>query len=206
MTPNPAYIIHERALNEKKKFVYLFNRNDGMKSITTATKKVLHYFSPYQTTQNRQRTTLHAPLSSPLILQGRSLYCGLYLNEVIYKFCYQSDPHPLLYDQYVITLDAIQSGIPIEAALRLFELRLFQATGYGIDIVHITEPYIEFNKHQGFIGKDKPSQQSIPRIKLQDMLYDFIPSQEVKLFFRNMIGTLTNNTIQSRRLYEQNIT
>src|SRR5690625_3050175 len=66
-------------------------------------------------------------------LKGDALFAVFYLNELLLRLLERQDPHPELFDDYVVTLDAMESG-GLEAPLRLFEKWLLQATGYGLEL------------------------------------------------------------------------
>lgn len=198
-----AYIIHERPYNENKKYIVLFSREKGVDSISTSHKKNVHYFNQYQTLTTRKKPSLADTIEHYPSLIGKRLYCGLYLNELIYRFCKPLDPHPELFDQYALSLSLLRQNADTNITLRYFELRLLEACGYGIDIAHIQMPYIAFNKHQGFIGLQSPSDNSITLHHLKLMVEDLKPSLEVKIFFRHILHTLLSSSLQSRLLYDK---
>lgn len=198
-----AYIIHERPYNENKKYIVLISREKGVYSISTSHKKNIHYFNQYQTITTRRKPSLADPVEHHPSLVGKKLYCGLYLNELIYRFCKPLDPHPELFDQYALSLSLLRQNADTAITLRYFELRLLEACGYGIDIAHIQMPYVVFNKNHGFIGQQTPCDNSISLDHLKSMVQDLKPSLEVKYFFRHILHTLLSSSLQSRLLYDK---
>lgn len=67
-----------------------------------------------------------------VILQGRQLYCGLYLNELLTRTLLPEEPLPELLGHYADTLKRLTTE-PLEPVLRQFEYRLLVELGYGID-------------------------------------------------------------------------
>jgi DNA repair protein RecO (recombination protein O) len=65
-------------------------------------------------------------------LQGRALYCGFYLNELLMRLLQRSDPHERLFALYADTLAQLAVGDSLEPLLRRFELSLLQELGYGM--------------------------------------------------------------------------
>lgn len=79
----------------------------------------------------------HAELEDSLSfnLKGLSLYCGFYVNELIYLFLHKYDPYPEVYTIYYRCLLLLSdSSIEIEEVLRFFELDLMECIGYGIQL------------------------------------------------------------------------
>lgn len=65
---------------------------------------------------------------------GDSLWCGLYLNELLLRLTHRGDPHPDLFADYLIALQQLGSGGDHEETLRRFELRLLAQIGYGMPL------------------------------------------------------------------------
>jgi DNA repair protein RecO (recombination protein O) len=59
---------------------------------------------------------------------------GFYLSELVMGLTVRHDPQPELFDHYHRTLSALKSGARLERELRLFEKRLLDVLGYGIDL------------------------------------------------------------------------
>jgi len=64
-------------------------------------------------------------------LQGRNLYCGFYLNEIVMRLLVRMDPHPRLYDAYKLCMQALVLADDVQPVLRRFERLLVEAIGYG---------------------------------------------------------------------------
>ena len=63
------------------------------------------------------------------LLSGRSLICGLYINELLEKLFPPQDPQPKLYLYYQYAINALIDGADIEGALRTFERQVIGALG-----------------------------------------------------------------------------
>jgi DNA repair protein RecO (recombination protein O) len=63
-------------------------------------------------------------------LQGRGLFCGFYLNELLMRLLGRDDPHPQLYHRYTQALEALRYNNDIEPVLRRFEIALLGELGY----------------------------------------------------------------------------
>jgi DNA repair protein RecO (recombination protein O) len=55
------------------------------------------------------------------------------MNELMFRLLPREDPHPGLFDAYVIALQQLAAGQTAAGALRKFEWTLLKETGYGLD-------------------------------------------------------------------------
>jgi DNA repair protein RecO (recombination protein O) len=93
-------------------------------------------------------------------LPGGSLLAAFYLNELIIRLTTRHDPQPELFDHYDRTLCELRAGAPLEPALRIFEKRLLEAAGYGVDLAneaHTGKPiearrYYHFRATEGLVA------------------------------------------------------
>ena len=75
----------------------------------------------------------------PLPLQGRAIYCGMYLNELLLRLTARHDPSPGLFTEYVGALERLSGNVPIEPVLRRFEVRLLGHLGLGLSLSRDTQ-------------------------------------------------------------------
>lgn len=66
-------------------------------------------------------------------LPAAAVMSGFYLNELILRLTTRDDPHPDLFDAYSAALGALAAGNAPDALLRVFERRLLEELGYGVD-------------------------------------------------------------------------
>jgi DNA repair protein RecO (recombination protein O) len=67
-------------------------------------------------------------------LEGRALFSGLYLNELMLRVLRNDDPHPSVFAGYERTLAELAASADLEAALRRFERLLLRECGYEITL------------------------------------------------------------------------
>ena len=67
-------------------------------------------------------------------LQGTSLMCGFYLNELLLNLLLRDDPHEQLFDYYRATLYRLAHEADHAATLRCFEKHLLQELGYALQL------------------------------------------------------------------------
>ncbi|MES9880286.1 MAG: DNA repair protein RecO [Sedimenticola sp.] len=65
-------------------------------------------------------------------LQGRALYCGFYLNELLMRLLERNDPHEELFSFYTEALTLLASDRREDQVLRRFEIQMFHALGYAL--------------------------------------------------------------------------
>ena len=198
-----AYIIQERPYTDQKSFVVLFSKHRGIGSVPISSKKRLNYFLPYQTIERRNKLSLQNPLETHPPLYGKSLFCGMYLNELIYRFCKPNDPHPDIFDQYQLSLQQLRINNNIELTLRIFELTILKSCGYELDTTGINTPYVKFDQRNGLVASESEDDVRISLEKLNAMLYNLEPSTELKHFFNYILNALLPTTLQSRLFYEK---
>ncbi len=68
--------------------------------------------------------------------QGKALFSGFYLNELLTRLVHQNEPVPALFSSYEKTVVSLSNQHDLETSLRHFELDLLQILGYGVDLLH----------------------------------------------------------------------
>jgi DNA repair protein RecO (recombination protein O) len=82
---------------------------------------------------------------------------AFYLNELLLKLTTRHDSLPGLFDDYHEALESLRHGAPLAVRLRIFEKRLLQSLGYGVDLTREAETgrriepdqYYQFRPAQG---------------------------------------------------------
>ena len=140
----PAYVLHSRSFRETSLIVEAFTREHGRvatvargaKSARSRWRNVVQPFRPLLLSWNQKSElgTLTAAdqVASPPALQGQSLYCGLYLNELLMRLLHRGDPHVEVFERYRQVLSELASEAPPQPLLRVFEKHLLEAIGYAM--------------------------------------------------------------------------
>ncbi len=71
-----------------------------------------------------------------MLPQGKALFSGFYLNELLIRLVGQNEPVPELFLSYEKTIESLGEGSDPDLPLRYFELELLQSLGYGVDLLH----------------------------------------------------------------------
>lgn len=144
----PAYVLHTRPFRDTSLLVEFFTAHHGRVSgiarsargLKSRFKGALQLFTPLlislsgkgdllQLTQVEQNGLAYT-------LQGKMLFSGFYLNELLLKLLQRFDPYSELFLHYQDTLQKLQNTDKEQQqqVLRLFEKNLLQQLGYGLQL------------------------------------------------------------------------
>jgi len=167
----PGYLLHHRPWRDTSRILEVLTREHGRLTLFARAVRgpgarlasVLQPFRPLllswsgrgeapQLTQAERADNCGA-------LPPASVMAAFYLNELLLKLTTCHDPLPALFDHYHATLAAVRSGVPLEPVLRVFEKRLLEELGYGLELASearggaALEPggYYQFRPSQGLV-------------------------------------------------------
>lgn len=140
----PGYVLHATAWRETSLIVQAFSRDHGWVSMVAKGAKrphsvlrpALSVFQPLLlswTGSGEIKTLMRAECAGVHALPGAALMSCWYMNELLFRLLPREDPHPGLFDAYVIALQRLAAGQSAVGALRRFEWILLNETGYGLD-------------------------------------------------------------------------
>ena len=146
----PGFVLHSWPYKETSVIIDVLTRDygrialiaKGAKRPHSQLRSVLQTFQPLQfawTGKSEIRILTSAEwVGGMLPLEKSALLCGFYLNELLVKFLVRDEPHPLLFDQYVSTLNQLAHAEPAPTVLRQFELSLLRESGLLSDLSFCT--------------------------------------------------------------------
>ena len=146
----PAWVLHTYPWRETSLIVEIFARDHGRVALVakgarrphSQLRGVLQTFQPLQagwTGKSELRILTGAEwVGGMLPLEKTALLCGFYLNELLVKLLARDDPHPVLFDHYVATLNQLAHNEPPPIVLRKFERALLKETGVAADLTRCT--------------------------------------------------------------------
>lgn len=135
----PAFVLHSRAYRESSALVDFLTPQGRLRAVLRGARgkagTLARPFVPVEV-EFRGRGELKnvgrlEAAGIPRWLHGEALFSGLYLNELILRLLPAEDPHPVLFEHYAATLEALAAGRALEPLLRAFEWRLLDELGYG---------------------------------------------------------------------------
>jgi DNA repair protein RecO (recombination protein O) len=142
----PGYVLHHRPWRDTSRILEVLTREHGRLTLFARAVRgpharlapVLQPFQPLLISwsgrgeapqlTHAERAEACAPLPPP------SLLAAFYLNELLLRLTTRHDPLPELYEHYAGALRELRAGARLERCLRLFEKRLLEVLGYGVDL------------------------------------------------------------------------
>lgn len=141
---SPAFVIHRRDYRNTSLLLEFYLAKQGRlpaiargaKSGRSTRAMLLQPFSPLRVSLSgrgevKSLTQVEAD-GRPYRLQGETIYCGIYLNELLMRLLQRGDPNPSLYVNYQYTLERLASGESANQCLRDFEVSLIKELGYAM--------------------------------------------------------------------------
>lgn len=146
----PAWVLHHRPFRDSSEIVELFTREYGRVAAVARgsrrpgrRRESLEPFRPMLVScrGNGELQTLTAaePRGPSLRTTGQRLLSMFYLNELLLRLLQKHDAHPETFADYERALAELGAGKPEAAVLRVFEKRLLNAMGYGLNLIADTE-------------------------------------------------------------------
>ncbi len=146
----PAYIIHSRRFRESSLIVECLTRDygricllaKGVINKKTLRQGLLQPFSPlliaWRGRGELPTVTALEPAASIEKLYGQSLFCGLYINELLLKLSDRGESHNQLFPIYSACMqdlvEAKNDKNKLQEALRRFEIGLLDELGLGMQL------------------------------------------------------------------------
>jgi DNA repair protein RecO (recombination protein O) len=171
-TSEPAFVLHTRPYRNTSLLVDLFTEKHGRlrgiarsaRGLRSRYKNIFRPFAPLVIGWTGRQSLRHISHAEPgttssYLFSGNILYCGLYVNELLYKLLPLEEPFTQLFSQYHTLLNQLASSCNhYEIYLRYFEKHLLQETGYGLSLteeIHNQQAiqanqYYAYRPKQGF--------------------------------------------------------
>lgn len=170
ITLQSAYILHYRPYRESSLIIDLFTQEHGRialvaRGVRTTRSRIRAMLQPFVpllvSWQGKSELMTLSSVEAcgvPFQLRGDCLLSGFYLNELLVRVLHKQDPHPRLYTIYHETLLELQRDKLQQKTLRIFEKKLLEEIGYGLQLQYdipdgnplIAESNYQFCIEQGF--------------------------------------------------------
>lgn len=143
----PAYLLHQRDFRDSSRILELLTRDHGRVCLFAHGSRragsplaaLLQPFVPllisWSGSGDGGTLTGCEPAAPRALLAPSVLMSGFYLSELVLKLLGREDPHPDVYECYTLALAGL--GESESRSLRLFEKRLLEALGFGIDYTRL---------------------------------------------------------------------
>jgi DNA repair protein RecO (recombination protein O) len=166
----PAYVLHHREYRDTSRILDVFTARHGRLTLFARGARgpksklapLLMPFRPlFLSWAGRGDAAQLAGAEADgeaLPLAQRHLMSAFYLNELIISLTTRHDPQPQLFDDYARALRRLCVEAQPEAALRVFEKRLLECIGYGLELDVVAGAHYQFGASQGLyeVREDAP--------------------------------------------------
>jgi DNA repair protein RecO (recombination protein O) len=145
----PAFLLHHYPWRESSRILEFFTRGHGRVSVfaraarrgSSSLPSTMQLFGEMLVSWSARgeagQLTGAEPSAAPAALAGDRLMSGFYVNELLIRLLQRHDPHPALYDAYAQVVAGLRDPAADQArSLRIFEKRLLEEIGWGLDLVH----------------------------------------------------------------------
>ncbi len=226
-----AYVLHKRLYRDTSIILELLTAKRGKISVIakgirhkqSVSRGLLQLFVPIliSCTDKHELSILRAvePNGRPYQLGGKALFRAMYVNELLVRVLHRAEACPQLFTYYEHVLTQLVDGSQTEYPLRLFEKRLLQELGYGLQLMYDSrtntpldpKKYYLFSEDYGIIAAESyiPPDR-LPAVFLGKHLLAIAHEQwavpeigrEAKRLMRLALAPLlAGHTIKSRELF-----
>jgi DNA repair protein RecO (recombination protein O) len=142
----PGYVLHHRPWRDTSRILEVLTREHGRltlfaRAVRGPGARLAAVLQPFQRLLLSWSGRGEAPnligaeraAHTPPLPPG-TLLPAFYLNELLLKLTTRHDAQPELFDHYDLTLERLRTGTALEPCLRIFEKRLLEVLGYGLDL------------------------------------------------------------------------
>ena len=180
----PSIVLHTRPFKETSLLVDLFTRNHGRISVIAKgaqrpkskigiikTPSCLFFISCIG--RGELKTLTHCEIKEYFFPIAEAFNSVVYLNELLIKLLEKEDPHPEIFDHYLIVCGSLKSNKKekLEKNLRSFELTLLKEIGYGLNLNFEGNSDIEIKEDTSY--KFVPSVGFLPQTKSESNKNNF---------------------------------
>ena len=137
---------------------------------------------------------------------------GFYLNELLLKLTTRHDPQPQLFDFYHEAIAGLRAGA-LEPSLRLFEKRLLESLGYGLDLAteaHSGEPvaatsFYVFRSSQGLVAAERGDAGALAGASLIDIAAERLSGARTLEDARHLLKSALAACLEGRPLATRSV-
>ena len=223
---NEAFVLHSRNYRDTSLIIDLLTRDEGrfsavVRGARSEKSKVrgrLQLFTPLLIDfvgRGELKTCTKIDFASRAFrLTGDSLLLGLYVNELLYRLLGRFDPVPALYEEYVLLMQAFDDGSGNVSDVRIFELRLLEELGYGINFEYDArtgeqvseDSHYRYVVHEGFYASNQDFENLFPGAELLSIAHRDLAAVDEKrirnLTRISLAELLGDKPLKSRSLFQ----
>ena len=157
----PAFVLHHREYRDTSRILDVFTARHGRLTLfargargpKSKLASLLMPFRPLLVSWSGRgdaaQLTAAEAHGEALTLPPRHVLSGFYLNELIINLTTRHEPQVQLFDDYSQALRSLSTESSPEPALRVFEKRLLESLGYGLEFDVDSNGFYQFRAAQG---------------------------------------------------------
>lgn len=217
VTLEPAYVLHHREYRDTSRILDVFTARHGRLTLfargargpKSRLASLLMPFRPLLLSwsgrgESAQLTGAEGE-GEALPMPAAQVMSAFYLNELVISLTTRHDPQPQLFDDYARALRRLCVESRPETALRVFEKRLLESIGYGLELDVTAECHYQFRPAQGFsqVREDAPGAYSgRSLLSLREESLDDAQSLEAA---RRVLRQALDHCLEGRELRTRNV-
>lgn len=208
----PGYILHHRPYRDTSRILEVLTRDHGRitlfaRGVRGPKAKLASVLQPFQMILlswsgrgDAAQLTGAETAGSSEPLPPVCLMSAFYLNELLLKLTTRHDPLPALFDHYQLALGGLHRGAP-EAPLRIFEKRLLETLGYGLDLTRTeANAYYHFRAGQGLCTTEADAAGAVSGRSLNALAAEQLEEPRVLDDARRLLKAALTECLEGREL------
>ncbi|HUL82483.1 MAG TPA: DNA repair protein RecO [Gammaproteobacteria bacterium] len=141
-----GFVLHQRAYRNTSQLLECLTAAHGRVGIVargsrraaSGQRALLQPFAPLRLSWHQRgelgQLTLVEPATASYELAGQQLLAGYYANELVLRLTARDDPNAAIFSCYSRCLAELAGDAHVARTMRIFEMRLLQALGYGLEL------------------------------------------------------------------------
>jgi DNA repair protein RecO (recombination protein O) len=170
ITLEPAFVLHHREYRDTSRILDVFSARHGRITLfargargpKSKLASILMPFRPLLVSWTGRGDAAQLTAAEPdgelLALPARQVLSGFYLNELIINLTTRHDPQVQLFEDYARALRRLCMEPQPEPVLRVFEKRLLESIGYGLELDVTSASHYHYRPTDGLheVREDAP--------------------------------------------------
>ena len=215
-----GYLLHHRPWRDSSRILEVLTREHGRltlfaRGVRAPSARLAPVLQPFQplllswSGRGEAPTLTGAERAEPCVpLAPQCLLPAFYLNELLLRLTTRHDPQPELFDHYHGTLERLRAGAPLEPALRIFEKRLLEVLGYGLNLTTEAhsgtrikaDGYYHFQVRQGLIASRPAAAGALAGRSLLELSRESLESERSLADARRLLQAALGACLEGRPL------
>jgi DNA repair protein RecO (recombination protein O) len=217
ITLEPGYVLHHREYRDTSRILDVFTARHGRLTLFARgargpKSKLAPLLMPFRPlllswTGRGDAAQLAAAEGDgeALPLPARQVMSAFYLNELIISLTTRHDPQPELFADYARALRRLCVEAHPEVALRVFEKRLLESIGYGLQLDVAPASHYQFRPAQGLCEVREDAPGAYPGRSLLALREESLDDSQALDVARRLLRQALDHCLEGRELRTRNV-